>query len=38
MRNPKNLTFWSDLVQYLVRVYRFAAALPRDEQSRSARK
>jgi four helix bundle protein len=32
MRNPKNLSFWSDLTQFIVRVYRSAACLPKDEQ------
>ena len=31
MRNPKNLTFWDDLVRFVVRVYRFSGSLPKDE-------
>jgi four helix bundle protein len=31
VRNPKNLSFWNDLVQFVVRVYRFAGSLPKDE-------
>ncbi len=31
MRNPKNLSFWSDLTQLIVRVYRFCAHLPTEE-------
>lgn len=31
MRNPKNLSFWPEVTQLIVRVYRFAATLPPDE-------
>ncbi len=32
MRNHKNLTFWSDLIQVLVRSYKFATSLPGNDQ------
>jgi len=32
MRNHKNLTFWDDLIQSLVRSYRFASSLPAHDQ------
>lgn len=31
MRNPKNLTFWPDITQFVVRVYRFSTCLPKTE-------
>jgi len=31
VRNPKNLSFWSDPTQFIVGVYRFTAQLPKDE-------
>lgn len=31
MRNPKNLHFWPEVTQFIVRVYRMAGTLPRQE-------
>ncbi len=31
MRNPKNLSFWTDITQFIVRVYRMAGRLPKAE-------
>ena len=31
MRNPKNLNFWPEVTRFIVRVYRLAGTLPRQE-------
>jgi four helix bundle protein len=31
MRNPKNLSFWPEVTQFIVRIYRLAGTLPRQE-------
>src|SRR5262245_26838690 len=31
MRNPKNLSFWADVTQFIVRVYQVAGSLPKEE-------
>ncbi len=31
MRDPKNLHFWSEVTQFIVRVYRMARTLPKEE-------